>query len=568
MSKQKMKPNQEKTKYFIYGVLILTALFYLKVVGFNLTMLDDVIILDQKHDYLTNASNIGLFFTNSFFNENDGYYRPMLSIYFFMVGLFSPVGSLVLYHLLNLIIHLLNIFLLSIFLKKSKLVVDENIWMPCLFFGINPVLTSAIAWIPGINDILLTTFTLLYFTFLIDYIEQNKISKLVYAVLCFALAMLTKETAIVLPIITLVWILIIQKTEEKKIYFSIFLPLLILCIGWFFARKNVLPSNIPVFVNAEMLSSILVRWQGILQYLGKVFIPLNLNPLPYVGDGNWIIGMGVLLAMGMVSWLYKTMFNVRHGLFAILWFALFLVPVFLTTKRFGEIFFEHRLYLPIIGIALILNFLFFSNSSIQKNTKLIALFIWVSISFFTVKTYLPVFDNPVNFWTRVGDQNPSSVYCNKTAALNLLPYKQNMDAIKFIEKAYNIDSSEAKVKFLYAKYILLPKNEVAAATQLFDHEIATNTKFASAYFERGMISFQAQKYASCIPYFKQFVALKPDAKEGYNNLLLCYELEKKWPSAYECAVNMNSKGFEVKPEELKLLADSSKAVNARNNSNK
>jgi tetratricopeptide (TPR) repeat protein len=284
--------------------------------------------------------------------------------------------------------------------------------------------------------------------------------------------------------------------------------------------------------------------------------------MPNMNDVSLLFGCIIILLM-VISFVKFKLHKKGEVIFGLLWFVMFLIPVFFTTKRFGEIFFEQRLYVPIIGIILLINSVFFSNSFFSRNFKITVVAIWFIISFFSIKTYIQVFENPITFWSKIGKENPNSAYCNKTAALNLLPYSQNKDVITFIEKAYLIDSSEAKVKYLYAKYILLPQNNINAAKVLLENEIITNSKFASAFFERGMISFNAQKYSECIPYFKKFIELKPEAIEGCNNLLLCYELEKKWSNAYNCAIDMNKKGFEVKPEELKLLEDSTKTVAAR-----
>jgi hypothetical protein len=78
-------------------------------------MLDDAIILQQKQAYFSDINNVGSFFTNSFFNNNDGYYRPVLALYFLALSIVAPAGTILLYHLMNLIIHLLNIYLLSVF---------------------------------------------------------------------------------------------------------------------------------------------------------------------------------------------------------------------------------------------------------------------------------------------------------------------------------------------------------------------------------------------------------------------------------------------------------------------
>ena len=70
-----------------------------------------------------------------------------------------------------------------------------------LLFTCHPVLVSAVVWLPGRTDTLLGLFTIISFLTLIKFIDTKSPLNFIIHGIAFILALLTKETAIVLPIV-------------------------------------------------------------------------------------------------------------------------------------------------------------------------------------------------------------------------------------------------------------------------------------------------------------------------------------------------------------------------------
>ena len=73
-------------------------------------------------------------------------------------------------------------------------------WLTALIFGLHPIHHEVVAWISGTTESL---FAVLFLAAFLAYLKSRETSRLVWMTVsscgCYALAMLSKETAIVLP---------------------------------------------------------------------------------------------------------------------------------------------------------------------------------------------------------------------------------------------------------------------------------------------------------------------------------------------------------------------------------
>src|SRR5437879_296672 len=82
---------------------------------------------------------------------------------------------------------------------------DFVAFLSALIFVVHPVLTQAVVWIPGRNDSLLAVFGLLSILCFIKYAEEGKLSQLLLHFLFLIISLLTKETAISIPLICIAY---------------------------------------------------------------------------------------------------------------------------------------------------------------------------------------------------------------------------------------------------------------------------------------------------------------------------------------------------------------------------
>lgn len=156
---------------------------YGQTISFDFVHLDDTKIIVDNHDKISKLSNIpDAFVTQYGFDQGSPYYRPIILISFIIDSQFSGISP-VFYHISNIIFHYLTVyflFLLFVELKISK----QIAFILSLIFAVHPVLTNAVVWIAGRNDLLACLFSVLSFLYFIKY-TANRTTKISYFISSF-----------------------------------------------------------------------------------------------------------------------------------------------------------------------------------------------------------------------------------------------------------------------------------------------------------------------------------------------------------------------------------------------
>ena len=340
-------------RFFPYLLIsLLVIAIYGQTIFYDFSSHDDVELLVEKAHFLKDPANILKAFATDVVWGNRGiYYRPALTLSFMADTLIGGTRPFI-FHLGNMLIHLLACCLLYLFLKTIKTGKPAAL-VAALLFAIHPVLIQAVAWIPGRNDSLLTVFVLLSSICFIYYRRGGRIIWGLLHILSFFLALLTKETAVLLPVL-LVWYLFLQRDKgetlfDKKFFLSV--------VGWITAAAAYLLLRASALsessgVTDARMNTFRESLIGFVSYIGKIFLPINLSGDPIPADlpvAYGIAGLGVMLTLIF----YLKIKNKKLFLFGIGWFLLFLAPTFLGNTTYAN-FAEHRLYLPLAGVAIML----------------------------------------------------------------------------------------------------------------------------------------------------------------------------------------------------------------------
>ncbi|MEP7170772.1 MAG: hypothetical protein ABI855_15495 [Bacteroidota bacterium] len=555
MKKTKHSDTDLKTdKYAIWILLAITFFCYLRISGFNVTQLDDTVFIQDKHDFIKSFKNIPVAFAQGCFNEKDFYYRPLLLVYFILLNPLTSKSSVAAFHFGNIFFHLLNIFLVFKLLFRLTKNKNHSLWLTA-FFALHPAFTMAVAWIPGINDLMLFTFAVCYFLSIIKITEGGAWKDILLNTLFLFLALFTKETASFLPIGGL---LILWYKDQFKAFSRPLKTVLILNITvwlvWFFARKNVLTSEAPSMINMEMLSYSLNKINGLIQYFGKCILPFNLNVFPTIENTNTLWGTLALLITGILIAMNKKR-STKEILFGAAWFILFLLPVFFVPRNINNQFFEHRLYLPMIGILFLLRqtILFGSLTNTNRKPILIAIgVVWVII----MQLYLPDFRDTFSFWNKAVAASPDNAYANKMLGIKLSENERNTEAIRYIERAYMLDSTEKYIHLFIARLIYMPQQKWDSARYMLEREIQFTPQFSDNYAELAHVCFEMKDWAATEKYIIKYLALNPKDEMLNTNLLLLYSDQKKYKQGVAQADKMRSMGINVDDKMYNTLLDS------------
>jgi len=374
-------------------IAVLGALLYAKTVHFGLTFLDDDIWLIGQQAHLRSIKNV--FKLLIAIDFSGVYYRPIIALSFLIDSKFAQYYPYV-FRITNILLHLINSCLVFVLLKqfqfKSKAALSFS-----LVFAVHPALVQTIAWIPGRTNSLLCVFVLPAMISFIMYLNKCDRKSLVLHFVSFFLALLTKETALILPIVFFAyWVLIADRTNSAKAMKIIVLSWCIAVPVWYILRNIALDGR--EVIHLGMIKALMINFPAVLLYFGKAFLPVNLSVLPVLRDSNLWIGAIAAILVFILLFASKTRNN-RRIFFGIFWFLLFSVPAFVQSFTFPE----YRLYIPMIGVFLIVGemkvFKVLRRFSVGPViTCVIAMFFLIALNYSdTYKDRLTFWENAVKF---------------------------------------------------------------------------------------------------------------------------------------------------------------------------
>ena len=193
---------------------------------------DDYLVRDNQ--YLTTWSALPEIFTKDINSGADsfcGFYRPLQILSYRLDTLawkLEPVG----YHLTNVLLHALAAWLFFLLIESFAGI--PAALFSALLFLVHPVQTEAVAYISGRADLLAIIF--MFSALLFD-------RKRPWSLVAYALALLSKESALVFPVLLWAWRCLVLKERRG---FRELLPYLLITAVYLGLRATVLvPWAIP-----------------------------------------------------------------------------------------------------------------------------------------------------------------------------------------------------------------------------------------------------------------------------------------------------------------------------------
>jgi protein O-mannosyl-transferase len=488
----------EKNTNVILALLLPAFFVYLKSLQFGFTLMDEQWLIVQNTDLLKDS----LALKSAFLKSITGlYYRPLLLVSVFIdykIGRLSPS----VYHCTNLAFHLLSVYLLFRFLSLNKVSKTLSFCL-ALLFSVHPVLLHAVAWVPGRNDSMLCVFTLASLNFLSRYLNEKNNRLLFFQILFFVAALLTKETALILPLVFSA-AYFLQKKIQSKEFFVLLGIWLSMAFTFIVLRKSIVevppPNQLAFF---EVLKNFI---SAMLLYLGKTIFPIQQSVLPFLKNASLVPGFAALFVL-LLFFLKPGIKDKKLAVFGLLMFgSLLLLPLWFSASKNGAEHYEHRIYSAMPGL-----FLFLSQLKLNIQSKWflpLIVFVFCLFSFRTF-TRLDIYKNKESFVT-AGVQESQGYYL-------------------FLFQ---------KSEFLYAR------NSYDSAMVYLDQAIQLRQDKAQMYSNRGSIYYNKGLYTKAEVDFSKAIALSPVLDYRYTinrcfSYLMLYETEKAlkdYTSLQQCCV--------------------------------
>jgi tetratricopeptide (TPR) repeat protein len=487
-----------KTKMIVHIaiLILLPVIIYVQSLGFDYTNFDDNGIIQQKFAVIGNIHAIDTAFkTDPFINATGDFYRPVQTISYMVDAHFSR-DKLWMFHITNLLIHILTCIALYFFLQFLELK-KLTAFILALVFAVHPLFASGVAWVPSRGDILIGLEGILLFMTFGYYFKTKNVIYLVLHVLLFLVTIFTKETTVVFPLFFMYYYFLILKEKfNLKRLLPFFISWAAIFIFFFKLRSKVV-ANTGANMDVLGIISFFKNNTVIPTIIGKFFVPFNLSTLPLYDNTTTIIGVFFLLAMAYLTFEYsiEKKWAVLMGL---LWFVLFVIPPTIYRLQNADTFFnylEHRTYLPAIGLIIILGF-FLDDHLEEKKFRVV--FTWLYIPVIIIFMVLA--------WIHCGDYKNNFTLSMRAASLNN-PSGFSMRASDYLIKG---DTTDAV-------------GDMDKAIEL--------SPDAGMYFQRGKIRARMLDHTGAEQDFSMALTMSPRLVD----VLMARSVERRYLKRYEAA---------------------------------
>jgi len=473
-----------------------------------------------------------------------------LNYHFFKLDVYS-------YHIVNLILHLLNSclvwwFIMLLFsspaLKDKPVSNHKNIiaLFVALLFVSHPLATQSVTYIVQRQNLLAAFFYLLSLSFyakarISDIGKTSKFILFGASFLSGFLALFSKENAFTLPITIILFEAFFVQTKKIKINFKdyrvILFFLAMLCViiiipqKWSFNNFNSIRPYNGNLVTITPLNYLFTQFSVIVKYIQLLLLPFNQNLDPDFHVSNSLFEIKTLICflfllviIALSVFFYKKQ---RIFSFGILWFFITL-SVESSFIPLIDVFFEHRTYLPSVGYFLILVMIIYSL--LWKKSRIWAIGVFAIIlgvnSFLTFQRN-KVWKNDLTLWTDVVSKSPGKARPYVNLGITYGDLHDYEKSLTYLSKAIEINPV-----FLYAYWnrglTYDNMNQPYKAIADYSKAIEINPQYTDAYYNRGITYGKLEQWANAIADYSMAIAIDPNCAKAYNNRGVVYDKLLQW----------------------------------------
>jgi tetratricopeptide (TPR) repeat protein len=572
---QKFEPQ---VKWQLIILLLLPFFIYIKVAGYEFIDMDDISIISNNYHIIGSIKNIGIAFkTDAFISATGDFYRPVQTVSFMIDALIGKDKPWI-YHLSNLIYHLLTVLALFTLLRKLGLK-NSIAFLMSLIFAIHPVLSSNVSWIAARGDILVGLWGILMLLTFHNFTKTKKQIQFFLHVLIFMTALFTKETTVAFPLIFLLYYFVVLKEKFNAKTLVPFVVLWALALSvFFYMRSKVVINTPPDFILG--IKPFISNLAALPILLGKFFVPVVLSTMPLFTNIATLIGVVVLIFC--LIFLYQSVKNRKSIMlcFGFVWFLVFVIPPMFFKLYYSKHlleYYEHRAYLPYIGLVFMIGF--WLNEVIIEKKKIGIL----GASFAAAVIFIPLasfhsdnFKNtPVFFGSAAEQRNPGAAvtrgvyymtqrdFANALVDFNdAIEYSNGQYPLGFLNRAKiytQVNKNHQLAEQDLTQTILLDSTIIEAYILRADERISLqnmqgalqdlekakklDANNAAIYFTAGKVLVSANKFPDAEVNFSKAIALDSLYSEAYNDRAFArYRMQ-----SYDKALADCNKAIELNP---------------------
>ena len=481
--------------------------------------------------------------------------------------------------------HFFNVFYYSIssillFLLLCRLFKKTNILFPFLIttlFMAHPIHTEVVSNIKSRDEILCFLFLIVSIYLLLNYLSSKKIITILISIICYFLALLSKENAI--TFLAIIPLILHYFTDEKiKRILLLSLPYLGMAILFLIIREIIIHGNVasidPLYNSLAGIDSTSMRIATCIMILGRyivlLFYPHSLtwsysyNEIPAIGWTNVYVICSIIICLMLLIYAIININKRSIFSFGVLYFF---ITISVTSNIFvmtGAAMAERFLYVPSLGFCIILVFLlaklFRLNTFTDSINNFTFLYVTICVLLFLyiIKTFdreLDWKDNLSLYSAGIMD-SPNSALSHTAFANEYANAALKNPDVNTRKQMLNKAINEFKTGIaIYPKDPISWYNLGFAYYNLGDYNASEaadkkalsfdTTAFAKAYNNIGVIMAQKKEYDSALVYFNNAAIRDSTFIDPLANLARVYhELGN-----HQNAIKYYNKCIEINPKE-------------------
>jgi protein O-mannosyl-transferase len=504
--------------------------------------LDDYSVI--KDNYITKKGFAGISelltteYRKGYWNSAGTLYRPLSLVMFAAEWDFSPDKPF-LSHFMNVLLYAFTA--VAVFRFLQKIFSEQAIWLAFVvtaIFVAHPIHTEVVANIKSRDEILAFLFSILTCNYVLQYFDNQKIINIILALLCYAIALFSKESAVTFLAIFPLTIYFFKKDTTLSQNIKISALMLLPVVLFLFCRAQVLGAQVGID-NVSPLDNFMFAQTGANKLAAAIcmagfYFKTLVFPHPLVSDmgynqvqisglGDWKVLLSALVYLALLGFAFykiKEKSLVSFGiLFALITFSIS-SNIFITI---GTGYGERLIYVPSLGfvIALIAGLTsFIPKNDDEKNPFLpnhatLKYGVFALLAMFSIET---IARNPA--WK---------------------------DSFSLYETDVNSAPNCAKINYHYALELTKKGRDnkdntlIDKAITHFEKAISIYPTYADAFGEMGLAYFYKGDQDNALKYYTKAAELQPDAKV-WSNMGMIFFNKGNMPEAqrvYEKAVALD-----------------------------
>jgi Flp pilus assembly protein TadD len=553
---------------------------------------DDPYLILENH-YITSPRYFLEIFKRDLYYSTAGlsnYYRPLQSLFLmfdYSLWRLDPLG----YHITSIVFHVGCVFL--IYLLLCLLFARRVIaFLVSFLFLVHPINSTVVDYISARADSQVTFFALLSFYFFAIYLTKNgypflrpqeiakdhkkekkKVAAPVAAgrpyyfasLVCFILALLSKELGIILPFLLVVTLPIIFNIPKKILWYKAAPFFAVLGIYGVLRLSLLRFLSTAVGVTPPIYIRVITALESFVRLMGLVFVPVRMHVEKMIPFSSSFFEPRTFLSAVILAGIFVFMYSTRKSLqmcfFGLSWFFVALIPM-ANIMPINTTLADHWLYLPGFGfilavVAACVALIKKIDLKMQNPAKRLAIFIYFLV--FLVFSWMTIKQNniwrePLKFYQHAIKMAPRSFRPHNEIGVIYSEQKKYDAAIIEFQKAIELNPSfDQAYDNLGIAYDM--KEDFGKAIEAHKKALQINPNNIKAYNNLGNAYYKAELLDDAIASYKEAIRLNRDYKAAYNNLGAAYfkkGMFKETRSCWEKVLSMDP-GFSMARDNLAIL---------------